>query len=137
MAFRVYDTEECKWITDNVYMNSIGDLFKIKNSLFGMVRIPLELSQDRYVFHEDIRLNDNESNLVFVGDYLEATIGKVDEDDENSEYIKVIGLVIYAEDLASYIIICEENNTFYELGNYISDRIKIVGNVFDGIKNEE
>ena len=137
MAFRVYDTEERKWITDNVYMNSNGDLFKIKNSLFGMVRIPLELSQDRYVFHEDIRLNDNESNLVFVGDYLEATIGKVDEDDENSEDVKVVGLVIYAEDLASYIIICEEDNHFYELGNYISDRIKIVGNVFDGIKNEE
>lgn len=135
MAFRVFDTEERRWITENIYMNFNGDLFKIKNSLFGMVRIPLELSQDRYVFHEDIKLHDKESNLIFVGDYLEAIVGKVDEDDENSEDIKVIGLVIYADDLASYIIICEEDGHFYELGNYISDKIKIVGNVFDGIEN--
>lgn len=123
MVYRVYDTEQHEWIKDNIYMNLEGDLFMIKQSLFGMVKVPLALSPYRYVCHKAIDLYDKDGLLVYEGDYLEA---KVAEDKT------VIGLVCFAEELSSYIILCEEDNTFYTLGTEVCEYIEVVGNVFDG-----
>lgn len=123
MAYRVYDTEQREWIQDGIYMNPDGDLFMIKQSLFGMVKIPLALSPYRYTYHKAIDLYDKNNLLVYEGDYLEAKI---------SEDKTVIGLVCFAEELSSYIILCEEDNTFYTLGSEICEYIEVVGNVFDG-----
>lgn len=128
MAFRVYDTETNNWLKDNIYMNCNGDLFKIKQSLFGMVRVPLALDSERYIFQESIGLTDMDNNEVYVGDYVEAHVGKIDENEDKIE----IGVVVYAHDLSSYIIVCESSNTFYTLGSEVSDSIKIIGNVFNG-----
>lgn len=136
MGYRVYDTEKHEWVKDNIYMNPEGDLFKIKYSLFGMIKIPLELSPYRYIYHEDIRLTDTNGDLIFEGDYMEARVGKVDEEDENSEDIIETGVVVYASDLSGFILLCDELNTFYSLSPAISNKIKIVGNVFDGYKED-
>lgn len=134
MGYRVYDTEKHEWVKDNIYMNPDGDLFKIKHSLFGMIKIPLELSPYRYIYHEDIRLADMDGNLIHEGDYMKAHVGKVDEEDENSEDIIETGVVVYAYDLSGFILLCEDSNTFYSLSPAISNNIKIIGNVFDGKK---
>ena len=126
MSYRVYDTEKKQWLKDNIYMNPDGKLFKIKQSLFGMVRIPLALDSDRYIFHESIGLADMNNKEIYIGDYIEAHVGKVDEEDENSEDKIEIGIVIFAHDLSSYIIICESSNTFYTLGSSVSNEIKII-----------
>ena len=131
MAFRVYDTKKKEWIHDNVYMNSNGDLFKIKQSLFGMVRVPLALDSERYVVHESIGLSDKNNKEVYVGDYIRANVGKTDE---NSEDKIEIGLVAYAHELSAYVILCVNSDTFYTLGSQVCEYIEIIGNVFDSYK---
>ena len=128
MSYRVYDTIEKKWVRNNIYLNPDGDLFLIKQSLFGMVKIPLVLSQDRYIYHRDINLYDKDGVLVYEGDYVRA---KVAEDKEE------IGLVSYAHELSAYVILCVDSDIFYTLGSEITEFIEIVGNVFDGYKEEK
>ena len=99
-----------------------GELFLIKQSVFGWVKVPLELSQDRYVYHMDIGLYDKNNKLVYEGDYILANI---------NENKNVIGLVTYAHEMSAYIILCDDD-MFYTLGSNVCDRIEIVGNVFDG-----
>lgn len=123
MAYRVYDNEQKKWTKDNIYLSPDGELFKIKQSVFGWFKVPLELSQDRYIYHIDIGLFDKNDTLVYEGDYIKAQVSK------NKS---VIGLVAYATELSSYIILCDDNNEFYSLGSDISQDIEIIGNVFDG-----
>lgn len=123
MSYRVYDLEQKCWVSDNIYLNQNDELFLIKQSLFGMIKIPLKLSQDRYVYHKDINLYDKESHLIHDGDYIRAEVS----DDK-----VVIGVVVYAPELSSYIILCENDNEYFLLGNQVCDYIRIVGNVFDG-----
>lgn len=74
--FRVFDTETNEWVNDNVYLNPNGELFLIKQSVFGWVKVPLELSQDRYVYHVDIGLYDKNDSLVYEGDYILAELAE-------------------------------------------------------------
>lgn len=121
MAYRVYDNERKEWIRDNIYMNVDEDLFKIKQSLFGMTKIPLDA--ERYIYHKDIGLYDKDSKLVFEGDYIRARVAE----DKN-----VVGIVAYAYELSSYVILCVDSDEFYTLGSSVSAEIEIIGNVFDG-----
>lgn len=132
MSYRVYDNEESKWIKDNIYMNPDSKLYKIKQSLFGMVKIPLALDSERYIYQVDIGIVDCNGKKIYDGDYIRANIGKVDEEDENSEDKIEIGLVSYAPELAMYIILCVNSDTWYSLGSEYSDRLEVIGNVFDG-----
>lgn len=123
MAYRVYDSEQKVWLKKNIYLNPDGELFLIKQALFGMVKIPLALSQDRYIYHQDINLYDNNGVLVYEGDII---LAKVAEDKE------VIGLVAYAHELSAYVILCVDSDEFYTLGSSVSEEIAVIGNVFDG-----
>ena len=133
MAFRVYDVKEEKWIQDDIYMSPNGELFKIKQSLFGMIKVSMILDADRYVYHESARLWDKNGTEVHEGDYIKANVGWLEgeEHDDNEKRIE-IGLVSYAEELSSYIILCGNSNTFYTLGSSVSSEIEVIGNVFDG-----
>ena len=123
MSYRVYDLEQKCWASDNIYLNQNDELFLIKQSLFGMIKVPLELSHDKYVYHKDINLYDKNNRLVYEGDYIRAEVS----DDK-----VVIGVVVYAPELSSYIILCENDNEYFLLGNQVCDYIQVVGNVFDG-----
>lgn len=123
MAYRIYDSEQKKWVKDNIYLNPDGELFLIKQALFGMVKVPLVLSQDRYIYHQDINLYDKNNVLVYEGDYIEAHV------DENKD---VVGIVAYAHELSAYVILCVDSDEFYTLGSSVSEEIFVIGNVFDG-----
>lgn len=123
--FRVYDTEKKQWLKNNVYLSPDGELFLIKQSLFGMVKVPLILSPDRYICHKDIILYDKENVLVYEGDYIRARVA----DDKT-----VIGIVAYAHELSAYVILCVDSDEFYTLGSDVSSEIEVIGNVFDGYK---
>lgn len=125
MEYRVYDNESKCWVKDNIYLNPEGELFLIKRSAFGWTKLPLALSQDRYVYHKAIDLWDKNNVQVHEGDYIQA---KIDEDKS------VIGLVVFAHELSAYIILCVDSDTFYTLGNEVTEHIQVVGNVFDGYK---
>lgn len=121
--FRVYDTKAKRWVNDNVYMSQEGELFMIKQSVFGWVKFPLTLSQDRYVYHKAIDLLDKYDWQVYEGDYIKATVAE-DKD--------VIGLVAFAPELSAYVILCEDSDEFFTLGSEVTKFISVVGNVFDG-----
>lgn len=121
--FRVYDTKENRWIWDNVYLAPNGELFMIKQSVFGLVKIPLALSPDRYVYHKAIDLWDKNGLQVHEGDYIVATVAE-DRD--------VVGLVAFAPELSAYVILCEDSDEFFTLGSEVTDYIYVAGNVFDG-----
>lgn len=123
MSYRVYDKKKRKFITDNIFLTPDGELVESKKSLFGN-KLSF-VSQDRYVYQKSIDLYDKNSNLIHVGDYLEAEVA----DDRT-----ITGLVTYAEELASYVILCFETDEYFVLSNQVCDRIKIIGNVFDDLK---
>lgn len=127
--FRVYDTEKKKWLTDGVYLNQRGELFYIKESFLSLIKKLVGLNSDRYIFHMYIGLEDKNNNSVYEGDYLKAVVA---EDEV------VIGMVAYETRLASYVILCPNRKEFFSLGKYLSDRIEVIGNVFDNedLKNE-
>lgn len=125
MSFRVYDNDKQQWLKDNIYLSSNDDLFLIKQSLFGMIKVPLALDVERYICHRDIGLYDKHNVLVYEGDYIKA---QVDEDKE------VVGLVAYAYDLSAYVILCVDSDEFYTLGSQVCEYIEVVGNVFDDYK---
>lgn len=123
--FRVFDTEKKRWIKDNIYLNANDELFLIKRSVFGMVRVPLALSDDRYICHKDIGLVDRVGREIFEGDYIQAQVS----DDKS-----VIGLVAFAIELSAWVILCVDSDEFYTLGSETIEFIEIIGNVFDGYK---
>lgn len=127
MAYRVFDNEQKRWVKKNIYLTPNDELFLIKQSLFGMVKIPLALDANRYIHHRDINLYDKNGVLVYEGDYIRA---RVAEDKEE------VGLVSYARELSAYVILCVDSDTFYTLGSNVSSEIEVVGNVFDGYKEE-
>lgn len=136
MEYRVYNIEKEGWVNKDVYLTPKGELFMIKQSLFGVVKIPLKLDTNKYVYHKSIGLFDKNNEEVFEGDYIKANVGKVDEDDENSEDKIEIGIVSYAHELSAYVILCVNSDTFYTLGSQVCDYIEVVGNVFDGYNKE-
>lgn len=122
MEYRVYDNERKEWVEDGIYLNPSGELFLIKRSALGRTRMS-KLSQERYTYHKAIDLWDNANVQVYEGDYIQA---KVDEDKT------VVGLVAFAHELSSYVILCVDSDEFYTLGSEVSEYINVCGNVFDG-----
>lgn len=122
--FRVYDNKLKKWVKNDICLRPDGELMLIKRSMFGSVKLTL-LSSSRYVYHRDIDLYDKAEVLVYEGDYIKAHV------DENKD---VIGVVAYAAELSSYVILCVDSDEFYTLGSEVCEYIEVVGNVFDGYK---
>ena len=127
MSYRVYDKKKKKFITDNIFLTPEGELVESKKSLFGNKMTFVD--QNRYVYQRYIGLNDKNDTPIFIGDYLEAKI----EEDKIAQ-----GMVTFAPELSSYIILCFETEEFFTLGTEVCDLIEVVGNVFDdkkGIKD--
>ena len=127
MGYRVYDNKHKKWVKEDICLKPDGELMLIKRSAFGSVKLTL-LSSSRYIYHRDINLYDKEGVLVYEGDYIKAHV------DENKD---VIGVVAYAHELSSYVILCVDSDEFYTLGSEVCEYIQVIGNVFDGYKEEK
>lgn len=125
MLYRVYDEDERKWVVDNVYLTPNGDLVMIKKTM-GLVKTLVVLDRARYIYHKMIGLQDVNNTEVYEGDYL---LAKVEDDRE------IVGLVTFAEELGSYIILDTNDDKYYHLGDTIREFIRIIGNVFDGCED--
>lgn len=120
MAYRVYDKKKKRFVTDNIFLTPDGELVESKKSLFGNKFTFVD--QNRFVFQKYIELNDKNNVSVFVGDYVKAQVA---EDRE------ITGLVTFAPELSSYIILCFDSDEYFTLGTDVSNLIEVVGNVFD------
>lgn len=128
MIYRVRDTKQNKWIKDDVYLSPDDRVHIAKFGFFGNIKELIEDEEDRYITHKYIGLLDKNDMLIYEGDYIKAQVA-----DDRS----VIGLVVFATELSSYIILCVDGDEFYTLGNSVSTEIQIVGNVFDGIEEND
>lgn len=126
MSFRVYDRKKKKFIKDNIFLTPDGELVEPKKSLFGNKFTFVD--QDRYVYQKCIDLNDKNGTPIHIGDYLEAQV---------AEDRVVQGIVTFAEELSSYIILCFDSGEYFTLGTDVCDYIEIVNNVFDDSKKKK
>lgn len=120
MAYRVYDKKKRRFVTDNIFLTPDGELIESKRSLFGN-RLTF-VDQNRYVYQKHINLSDKNDIPIYIGDYLEAQV---------SEDRIVQGMVTFAPELSSYIILCLDSDEYFTLGESVCDLITVVGNVFD------
>lgn len=120
MSFRVYDKKKRKFVTDNIYLTPDGELVESKKSLWGNKMTFVD--GNRFVFQKSTELFDRDNKEVFVGDYLSAEVS----DDRTIE-----GLVTYAEELGSFIILCFETDEYFVLSQAVCSKIKVTKNVFD------
>ncbi len=127
MLYRVYNISKKKWIY-NVCLTPDGQLFALKQPIFGKTKSLVELSQNTHVYHKSIDLWDKNEKQIFEGDIIKAQVA------DNRE---VIGLVTFASELSAYIILCDKTNEYFTLGDSVCSYIEIIGNVFDGYKEDE
>ena len=130
--FRVRDIKNKKWV-DNVILSPNGELYKVKKFLFMNKLVPV--SYDEYVYHNCTYLYDKNGTLIYEGDYIEAEISE-NEEDEISENETVIGIVYFATELSSYVILSFDSEKYYFIGEYVSDKIRVIGNVFEKPKED-
>ncbi len=124
--FRVYNNEKKRWIRDKVCMTPEGELLAYNHSILGWVKLS-SASQDN-VYHRDIGLYDKNNILIFEGDFLKAEV---------AEGTIVRGIVVFAEELSAYIILCDNTNEYFTLGTEVCEYIEVIGNVFDGYIEEK
>ena len=120
MSFRVYDKKKRKFVTNNVFLTPDGELVEPKKSLFGN-RMTF-VDQNRFVYQKSTELRDKDDKEIFVGDYLSAEVS----DDRVVE-----GIVTFAEELGSFVILCFDIDEYFVLSQSVCDHIQIISNVFD------
>ena len=128
MQYRIYDSMEKTWVKDNIYLAPDGNLYEKRKSFFGITKLNIIGNIHRYIIHKAIKLYDKNYDYIYEGDLLEAQV----EEDK-----KIRGVVIYSEELSSYIILCNDTDEYYTLGQHVEELIEIVGNVFDGYNYEK
>ena len=123
MSYRVYDKKKKKFVTDNIFLTPDGELIESKRSLFGNKLTFVD--QNRFVYQKYIELNDKNDLPIYMGDYVKAQVA---EDRE------ITGLVTYAQELSSYVILCFNTDEYFTLGTEVCEFIEVIGNVFDDLK---
>ena len=114
--FRVYDRENKTWIKNDAYIDSDGNLFILKKTLFG--RQKMLTDENKYVYHKSIEKKDKNDVWIF-----EADICK-------SEKAGIVGVIAYIPENAAYCLLDYNNNLCYDL-NIDSQEIEKIGNIFD------
>lgn len=126
MGYRVWDKKKKRWVKDNILLTPDGELIESKKSLFGN-KLTF-VSENRYVYQKAIGLTDKNGKEIYIGDHLEANV---------AEDRMVRGLVIFAEELSAYVIICFDSDEFFTLGTEICGYIEVIGNVFEEPKKSD
>lgn len=126
MGFRVYDKKKKRWVNDNIFLTPDGELVESKKALFGDKLTFVD--ENRFIYQKHIGLADKNGTQIYIGDHLEAKV---------SEDRTVRGIVIFAEELSSYIILCFDSDEFFTLGTEICEYIEVIGNVFEETKKSK
>lgn len=126
---RVYDIENKHWVVDDMYipLNSNNELYILKKNIFKKKKLT-SVDADKYVIHRDINLYDKNNKLIHEGDIVKAKV---------SNNRAIVGVVVYAYELASYVLLCDKTSEYFNLSFDYCQYIQVIGNVFDGYKELE
>ncbi len=117
--YRVRDVKHNKWIDKGVYLNTFGDLVKIKKSFF---RTKEKLfNHSNYELQYSTGIKDKNNILVYEGDIIIADI--------MGEEIKT--LCVFSDYICSYVLLDFISNKYYTLSKDKSRVIKVIGNIYD------
>ena len=116
--YRVFDSLKHCWVKKNIYLAPNNDLFVSTKTLFGAEKLSL-VSDNRYIWHKDIGLNDKNNVRIFEGDICKV------------EHLDIIGVIAYIPEYASYCLLDDKNLKYYLLGEDRCKDIEVIGNVFD------
>lgn len=125
-TYRVYDTEEKKWIIDECVLSPKGELYKTNKQVSNAVKLISFHNKasfyfdvnSRFILQRNILLQDKTGKTVYEGDILKT--------DKN-----VIGVVSYSTDLAAYVLLEYKSNKYYSLSFDICKQSRIIGNIID------
>lgn len=125
-TYRVYDTEENKWITDECVLSPKGEIYKIDKIKFGATKLelmhnpstPSYIDKSRCVIHRCINIPDKTGTLIYEGDILRNNKG-------------LIGTVFYSIELGAFVLLNYKNNKYYALSKKVCKHFKIIGNTID------
>lgn len=127
--YKIYDTEEEKWITDECALFPDGNLYRVIQKNFDKVKLELihtkllsEVKENlRYIVYRNIYLTDKNGDLIFEGDILRSKKG-------------VMGVVSYITEQAAYVLLQPKLYKYYNLGEDICKELKKIGHI---TKNSE
>lgn len=125
-TYRVYDTEEKKWITDECVLSPKGELYKTNKQVSNAIKLIsfhnkvsfyLDINS-RFILQHSILLQDKTDKTVYEGDILKTNKN-------------IIGVVSYSTDLAAYVLLEYKSNKYYPLSSDICKQSRIIGNIID------
>ena len=125
-TYRVYDTEEKTWITDEGVLSPKGELYKTNKQVSNAIKLIsfhnkvsfyLDINS-RFILQHSILLRDKTDKTVYEGDILKTTKN-------------IIGVVSYSTDLAAYVLLEYKSNKYYPLSSDICKQSRIIGNIID------
>lgn len=130
---RVWDTKKKKWCDpDGFYLSCYEDLYTYSEKRFGS-KLKRVRDDERYVYHRSLGMHDETGTEVYEGDILGGV-----KDDGQVCYMTVA----YVPSHAQFVLFDEDDKpenmdgTYYLIEDDFIEELKIVGNVFEGIKEE-
>lgn len=124
--YRVYDTEEKKWIIEECVLSPKGELYKTNKQVSNAIKLIsfhnkisfyLDINS-RFILQRSILLQDKTDKEIYEGDILKTTKN-------------IIGVVSYSTDLAAYVLLEYKSNKYYPLSSDICKQSRIIGNIID------
>lgn len=115
--YRVYDLENKEWCTNTVAVLSYGGVFRVINKAFGLSQLK-PLSETQFAVHKCVDLFDKNNQMIYEGDILQAESN-------------VTGVISYAPEIASFVLLDYNTSQYFHLGAEICKHLMIIGNVFD------
>jgi len=118
MRYRVFDIKNKVQINNVVVTDPRGDIFVVKQGLFGKFTLKL-LSDRKYVVHRCVEIQDKHGIDIYEGDICNAKDGVF------------TGIVTYVPEHASFYLLCDKDSTFYPLGFEYQNLLEVLGNVIE------